>query len=105
MRLDASDQLAQLPALLWNKHATDARLELDTALSRLLIRLSLAGVHPVIAGRVRDVALAFWRSVHLVDHHVEGEVWVVDHSPSEMWTEVPAAVAEILSTNSRIKSW
>ena len=105
LRLDAADQLAELPALLWNKTEPDAWLKMNAAASRLSIRLNLAGVHPDITERVRDSAIVFWQSVHVVGQDDEGDVWSVGESSDETWTEASAVVAELLGTNSGIKSW
>src|SRR5690349_4667047 len=64
--LDAADQLAEMPALLWDKADPDAWINLNVALGRLSIRLNLAGIHPDLTDRVRDSATAFWRSAHVV---------------------------------------
>lgn len=105
LRLDAADQLAELPALLWNKTDPDAWLKMNAAVGRLAIRLNLAGVHPHTIERVRVSAIAFWQSVHVVGQDDEGDVWSVGESPGEAWSEISAAVAEQLATNSRTKSW
>lgn len=105
LRLDAADQLAELPALLWDKAGPDAWLKMNAAASRLSIRLNLAGVHPDLTERVRDSAIVFWQGVHVIGQSDEGDVWSVDDSSGEDWTEASAVVAELLGTNSRIKSW
>lgn len=105
LRLDAADQLAELPALLWSKTDPDAWLKLNAAVSRLSIRLNLAGVYPDMTERVRVSAIAFWQSVHVMGQDDEGDVWSVGETSGETWTEAPAVVAELLGTNSRIKSW
>lgn len=105
LRLDAADQLAEFPALLWDKTNPDAWLKMNTAVSRLSIRLNLAGIHTDLTERVRSSAIAFWQSVHVVGQDDEGDVWSVGESSDESWTEVSTVVAELLATNSRIKSW
>lgn len=105
LRLDAADQLAELPALLWNKTDPDVWLKMNAAVSRLSNRLNLAGVHPDLTERVRGSAIAFWQSVHVIGQNDEGAVWSVGESSDETWTEASAVVAELLGTNSRIKSW
>jgi len=105
LRLDAADQLAELPALLWNKTDPDAWLKMNAAVSRLSIRLNLAGVHPDLTERVRVSAIAFCQSVHVIGQNDEGDVWSVGESSDETWTEASAVVAELLGTNSRIRSW
>ncbi len=105
LRLDAADQLGDLPALLWNKVDPDGWLRMNAAVSRLAIRLSLAGVHPDLTERVRVSAIEFWRSVHVVGDDDRGEVWSVSESSNEEWTNASSVVAELLGTNSAIKSW
>ena len=73
LRLEAGDQLGELPALLWNKSDRDGWLKMNSALSRLVIRLILAGVHPDLTERVRISALGFWNSVHVVGDDERGE--------------------------------
>jgi hypothetical protein len=105
LRLDAADQLADLPALLWDKTGHDAWLKVNTAVSRLVIRLNLAGVHPDLTERVRDSAVSFWHSVHAVGQNDDSDVWSVGEHSGETWMEVSAVVAELLGTNNRIRSW
>jgi hypothetical protein len=105
LRLDAADQLAEIPALLWNKTDPDAWIAMRAALSRLSIRLNLAGVHPDLIERVRDSANAFWHSVHVVGQDDDGDVWTVGETSGETWDEVSTVVAELLGTNSRLRSW
>lgn len=105
IRLEAADQLAALPVLLWDKTDPEAWLKLNAATSRLSIRLNVAGVHPDLAERLRDSAIVFWRSVHVVGHDEDGDIWVIGESADESWNEKVAVVAEILGTNSRIRSW
>jgi len=103
--LDAADQLAELPAFLLNKTGPNAWLEMNAAVSRLSIRLNLAGVHPRLTERVRLSALSVWHSVHVIGQNDEGDVWSVGEGSGDTWNEASAIVAEILGTNSRIKSW
>jgi hypothetical protein len=105
LRLDAADQLAEIPALLWNKADPDSWIKLNSALSRLSIRLNLAGVHPDLIERVQDSAIAFWSSAHVVDQNDEGDIWTVGEDAGETWAEASTVVAELLGTNSRVKSW
>lgn len=105
LRLNAADQLAELPNLLWNKTEPEAWLTMNAALSRLSIRLILAGVHPDLTERVRVSAISFWQSVYVIGQDDEGDVWSVGESSDENWTEASEIVAELLATNSRIKSW
>lgn len=104
LRLDAADQLAELPALLWNKTDPDAWLNLNTAVSRLTIRLSLAGIHSDLIDRLQDSAIKFWQSVHVVGQDDDGDVWTVGEWPGETWEEASSVVAELLGTNSRIET-
>lgn len=106
LRLDAADLLAELPALLWDKTEPDGWIKMNAAASRLSIRLNLAGVHPDLTERVRDSAIAFWQSVHVVGQDRNGDdVWSVGENSGETWEEASAIVAELLGTNSGIKSW
>lgn len=105
LHLDAADQLAELPARLWNKKDPDAWLAMNTAVSRLIVRLNLAGIHPELSERTRRSAIAFWESVHIIGQDEHGDVWSVDEDAHETWDEMSALVAELLGTNSRAKSW
>lgn len=105
LRLDAADQLGEIPALLWNKSDRDGWLKMNAAVSRLVIRLSLAGIHPDLIARVRASALGFWNSVHEVGDDEQGEIWSVGDAANEEWTEASLVVAELLGVNSAIKSW
>lgn len=105
LRLDAADQLADLPPLLWNRTSPDAWLAMNAAVSRLTIRLNLVGVHSELTARVQDSAIAFWESVHVVGQDDQGDVWSVGESADETWTEASAVVAELLGTNSQLKRW
>jgi hypothetical protein len=106
LRLDAADQLAGMPALLWNKTDPEAWINVNTALSRLSIRLSLAGVHPDLIERVEDHAMAFWHSVHVAGQDDAGEdVWAVGENSRETWDETSGVVARLLGTSSRARSW
>lgn len=84
-RLDAADQLGDLPAFLWNKTDSDAWLKMNAAVRRLAITLDLAGFD--LTERLRASAIAFWERVHT------------------SLDEISAVVAELLGTNRRIKSW
>ena len=105
LRLDAADQLAQLPTLLWNKTDPDAWLTMSAAVSRLAIRLNLAGIHPELVARLQDSAIAYSNSIHVVGQDSDGDVWTVGEDSAETWTEVSTIVAELLGTSSRISSW
>jgi len=41
----------------------------------------------------------------VIGRNDEGDVWSVGESSDETWAEASAVVAELLSTNSRIRSW
>jgi hypothetical protein len=105
LRLDAADQLAEVPALLWNKSDPNAWIKMNAAMSRLAIRLNLAGVHPELTERLQKSASAFWHSVYSMGHDDEGEVWGVGTAADETWTEISTLVADLLSTNSRVRAW
>lgn len=105
LRLDAADQLAALPTLLWDKTTPNASQNLHTAVGRLTIRLSLAGIHPDLVERIRDVAFKFWRNVHVIGENDDGDVWSVNEWAGEEWEEASTVVAEVLSTNNRIEAW
>lgn len=104
-RLDAADQLASLPSFLWDKEDSGAWIKMNAAVSRLAIRLNLAGVHPDLTERVRTSAIEFWNSVHPAGEDEQGQVWSVGEDPHETWTEISAVVAELLGTNSRVMGW
>lgn len=106
LRLDAADQLAARPTLLWDKTSPGAWIDLNVALSRLWIRLSLAGIHDDLIERLDKHATAFWQSVHVVGQGDDGEdIWTVGEDAHESWDETSGVVARILGTNSRVKSW
>lgn len=92
MRLDAADQLAEPPAHLWNKTDPDAWIRLSTALSRLSIRLDLAGVDPELSERVRSGAVAFWRTVKVVAKTTKATSGGAGQESDETWTEASAIV-------------
>lgn len=105
LRLDAADQLAEIPALLWEKDDPEAWMTLRIALDRLSIRLNLVGVHPSLTDRLHDAAVAFWESLHVVGEGDHGDVWAPGQLSYETWTEVSGVVALVLATNNRIGSW
>lgn len=74
LRLEAADQLSDLPALLWNKTDPDASLRVNAAVSRLTVRLNLAGVHPGLTERLEDSALSLFNSVRIVGQDIDGDV-------------------------------
>ena len=105
LRLDAADQLAELSPLLWSRGERDGWQRLNVAVSRLSIRLNLAGVHPDLVERLRASAIDFWQSAYVIGQDDDGDVWTADENVHDTWTEMSAVVAELLGTNSRIKSW
>lgn len=59
LRLDAADQLADLTPFMWDATSPDAWLRFNVAVSRLAIRLNLAGLHPDLVARVKESVEAF----------------------------------------------
>jgi hypothetical protein len=99
MRLEAADQLAELPAKLWSKGEPDDWVRMNTAVDRLTMRLGLAGVPTVVAAKLAAAASEFWDDVHELDAGAHGDELAVGTAVKDSWDGIAAAVGELLSSS------
>lgn len=100
--LEAGDQLGELPSYMWAKGHENGWIELNNAIERLTVRLSLAGVPDEMTVELASAARWFWRSVE--EHDVpEGTVLGVDHDADRRWRRASAYVSSYLRAGNPVR--
>jgi hypothetical protein len=105
MRLEAADQLAELPTFLWATGGSEDWVNLNAALDRLAIRLRLAGVPGVLMEEFKHTAIAFWEGVEPIFSNEDGPVYATDAAVLTRWTTVSVYIGEHLARSNSVRRW